>query len=87
MVHGHSPIIPVKKTEGSKCLCVDFRKLNHVIVDEDYYMTLIEDILDQVEDRKYLSKVDLTKGFYRIPVKPDDRDKTGFCTPWRKFRF
>ena len=79
-------VIPVKKTDGSKCLCVDFRKLNHFTVDEDYYMPLI-DVLDQVEGGKYLSKIDLTKGFYQITVKPDDRDKASFCTPWGKFKF
>ena len=88
MVHGHSQSYRVKKkTDGFINLCVDFRKLNLVTVDKEYYMPLIEDVLDQIKNFKYLSKVDLTKGFYQIPVKPDDRDKTGFCTSWGKFRF
>ena len=44
-------------------------------------MPLIEDVLDQVKDCKYLSKVNLTKGFYQIPVKPDDRDKLVSALP------
>ena len=76
----------MKKKDGSIRLCVDFRKLNHITVDEDNYMPLI-DVLDQVKDCKYLSKADLIKGFYQIPVKPDDRDETGFCTLCGKFRF
>ena len=58
------PIIPVekkKKKDGSIHLCVDLRKLNHITVDEDYYMPVIEVVLEQVKDYKYLSKVDLTK--------------------------
>ena len=50
-------------------------------------MPLIEDLLDQVGQAVYLSKLDLTKGFYQIPLEAHDRDKTSFCTPWGKFRF
>ena len=39
------------------------------------------------EKSTYLSKLDLTKGFYQIPIKPEHQDKTAFCSPWGKFRF
>ena len=52
-----------EKTRWIHTSTMDFRKLNHVTADEDYYMSLIEDILDQVKDCKYLSKVDPTRGF------------------------
>ena len=90
MVHGHSQSYQwenKKKKDGSIHLCVDLRKLNHITVDEDYYMPLIEVVLEQVKDYKYLYNVDLTKGYYKFPVKPDDRDKACFCTPWGEFRF
>ena len=48
-------------------------------------MPLIEEMLEQVGEATYLSKLDLTKGFYQIPLQ--DKDKTAFCTPWGKFRF
>ena len=35
----------------------------------------------------FISKVDLTKGFHQIPIKPVDCPKTSFCTPWGKFQF
>ena len=50
-------------------------------------MPLIEDMLDQVGDCKFLSKIDLSKGFYQVPLSEADKDKTVFCTPFGKFRF
>ena len=44
-------------------------------------------MLDQVVEAVDLSKLDLTKGFYQIPLDAHDRDKTSLCTPWGKFRF
>ena len=82
-----SPMVPVKKSDGSIRLCIDFRKVNSVTVPDPYDMPLIEDLLDQVGEAVYLSKLDLTKGFYQIPLEAHDRDKTSFCTPWGKFRF
>ena len=50
-------------------------------------MPLIDDILDNVGDCPYLSKLDLAKGFYQVPNQPNDYDKTAFCTPFGQYRF
>lgn len=57
-----SPMVPVKKPDGSIRLCIDFRKLNSVTVPDPYCMPMVDDLLDQVGDCEYLSKIDLTKG-------------------------
>ena len=64
---------------------LDYRKLNALPIPDPYCMPLVNDLLDQVGQSTYLSKLDLTKGFYQIPVKPGHRDKTAFCSPWSKF--
>ena len=47
----------------------------------------MDDLLDQVGQSTYFSKLDLIKDFYQIPVKPEHHDKTAFCSPWGKVRF
>ena len=50
-------------------------------------MPLIEDLLDQVGDSQYMSKLDLSKGFYQIPIREQDCVKTAFCSPYGKYQF
>ena len=68
-----SPMVPVKKRDGSIRLCIDFRKVNSVTVPDPYNMPLIEEMLDQVGEAVYLSKLDLTKDFYQIPLDAHER--------------
>ena len=82
-----SPIVPVKKPDGSLRLCIDFRRVNAVTQPDPYCMPITEDLIQQVGESAYLSKVDLSKGFYQIPLKETDRDKTAFCMPFGKYRF
>ena len=82
-----SPLLPVKKKDGSVRLCVDFRRLNSVTRADPYYMCTLEEILERVGGSQCLSKIDLKKGFYQIEVDPADREKTAFVSPFGKFQF
>ena len=79
-----SPIVPVRKSDGSLRLCVDFRKLNGITNPDPFYMPLVEEIIDQLGEATFLSKVDLSKGFYQIAVNPEDTLKMAFLTPFGK---
>ena len=67
-----SPIIMVKKKYGSNRVCVDFRKLYKITKVHPEPMTTAGDLFHQLSGKKYLSKIDLTKGYYQIPVAPQD---------------
>jgi len=82
-----SPMVPVRKPDGSVRLCIDFRKINTATVPDPFALPLIEDMLHQLGDAQYLSKLDLNKGFYQIPVAEADQPKTAFVTPWGKYHF
>jgi len=73
-----SPIVAVKKPDGSAHLCVDYKRLNAVTVDQPFYMPRVEEVLEGVGQACWISKLDLTKGYYQVRVAPDDIAKTAF---------
>ena len=82
-----SPIIMVKKKDGSNRVCVDFRKLNKITEVDPEPMTTAEDLFRRLSGKRYLSKIDLTKGYWQIPVAPEDVHKTAFVTPDGQYEF
>ena len=71
----------VKKKDGSNRVCVDFRRLNKITKVEPEPRMTAEDLFSQLSGKKYLTKVDLTKGFWHISVAPEDVYKTAFVIP------
>ena len=57
-----APIILVPKKEGSKRLCVDFRKLNSKTRPDPYPMLRIDELIDRLGKAKFITALDLTKG-------------------------
>ena len=82
-----SAVVTVRKKDGGVRICVDYRGVNGVTAPDPYQMPFIEDILDTLSSAKFMSKVDLNKGFHQIPIRKEDMEKTAFCTPWGKFQF
>ena len=77
----------VGKKDGGVRLCIDFRAVNGITQPDPYQMPLIEEVLEHLATARFISKIDLNKGFYQIPIDPCDMSKTAFCTPWGKFEF
>ena len=82
-----SPVVPIIKPDKSIRLCIDYRKVNAVTVPDPYYIPTVDEIIGKVGKAKFLTKLDLAKGFYQVPVNPEFRDRTAFITPWGKFCF
>ena len=80
-------MVLIRETKGSLRLCIDYRKLNQVIVGDPYLMPRVDDLLDKVVGTTWLLKIDLKKVFYQVPVKKENKHKTSFCTPWGKYAF
>ena len=59
-----SPIVPIVKSDGSIRMCVDYRKLNNVTVPDPYYIPIIDELILKVAESRFLSKLDMAKGFY-----------------------
>ena len=65
-----SPLILVPKKDGKLRPCVDFRKINKITVFDPQPMPHPEDLFLQLGESKY-SKIDLSKGFWQIPMADD----------------
>ena len=81
-----SPIVLVPRRTSLR-LCVDYRRLNAVSKIEAYPMPRIDELIDQLGRAKYISKIDLTKGYWRMPLAEEDRLKTAFVTPTGLYQF
>ena len=82
-----APVVIVKKKDGSLRLCVDFRKLNQESQMDAYPMPRVDDIIDRLGKAKYFSTLDLTKGYWQVPVAAGDRVKIAFSTPFGLYQF
>ncbi|XP_038057353.1 uncharacterized protein LOC119728962 [Patiria miniata] len=82
-----SPVVLVRKPDGSDRFCIDFRQLNDVTVFNPEPIPNTEDLISRVANAKYFSKLDLTKGYWQIPMAPQDKDKTAFVTSDGHYQF
>ena len=66
---------------------IDYRKLNEEIVIDSTLLSLIEDMMDQMERQKYFIKVDLKDVFNQIRIKKGDERKTVFRIRYEIFEY
>lgn len=82
-----SPVVLVKKKDGTLRFCVDYRRLNKITRKDVYPLPRIDDALDRLHNAKYFSSMDLKTGYWQIEVDERDREKTAFITPDGLFEF
>ena len=84
----NSPIVLVKKADGKSLrFCNDLREVNKVVRFDAEPITDVEHLFSELSHARYFSKLDLTKGYWAIPIEEEDRDKTAFTTSLGQFRW
>jgi hypothetical protein len=76
-----SPILFVRKADGSLRLRIDYRGLNEVTRKDAYPFPRVDDTLDELKDANFYTHLDLASGFWQVRVRDQDIHKTAFQTP------
>lgn len=82
-----SPVVLVRKKDGTLRFCVDYRKLNTITRKDSYPLPRVDDLLDSLSDAQWFSTLDLRSGYWQVELNPTDRDKTAFTTQRGLFQF
>src|SRR5258706_2472025 len=82
-----SPILFVKKKDGSLRLCVDFCTLNRVMEKDCYPLPLISDLLMSPAPARIYSKIDLKHAYHLVRIAEGDEPKTTFHTRYGSYEW
>ena len=76
-----SPCILTPKSNGTYRMCTDYRKVNSVTKTDSFPIPRIDDCIDKVGNSKYVTKFDLLKGFWQVPLTDRAKEVSAFATP------
>ena len=77
----------MRKKDGINRICIDYRRLNKISIFDPEPMVIAEDLFRKLSEDKFFTKLDLSKGYWQIPVARKDVHKTAFVTPDGKYEF
>ena len=82
-----TPVLFAKKKDKTFRLCIDYRQLNKVTVQNRYPLPRIDNLFDQMRGARVYSKIDLRTGYHQLRVREADIPKTTFRMRYGHFEF
>ena len=69
------------KPDGKFCMCTDYRKAKSVTKTDSFPVPRIDNCNDNIGRAKYVTKFNLLKGFWQIPLTVRAKENSDFVTP------
>ncbi len=82
-----SPCLLVPKPDGSHRFCTDYRKVNAITKPDSFPLPLMEDCVDNVGSARFVTKLDLLKGYWQVPLTERAAEISAFVTPNNFFNY
>ena len=82
-----APAMLVPKKNGKLRLVIDYRQLNNQTIKSCWPIPSIEEIFDTLEGSAYFTTIDMSWGFYQIPMDENSQEYTAFSTPFGSFKW
>ena len=82
-----APVLFAKKKDKTLRLCIDYRQLNKVMIQNRYPLLRIDDLFDQLRGARVYSMIDLRTNYHHLRVRETDIPKTAFRTHYGHFEF
>ena len=82
-----APVLFVKNKDKTLRLCIDYRQLNRVTINNRYPLPRINDLFDQLRGARVYSKIGLRTGYHQVRVRETDIPKTAFRMRYGHFEF
>ena len=77
----------VPKKNGKLRLFIDYHQLNKQTIKSTWPIPPIEEINDTLEGSAYFNSIDMSAGFYQVPMEESWQDYTAFSTPFVSFKW
>ena len=73
-----APVLFAPKKDGRLRFCIDYRKLNEMTVKDSYPLPRMDECIDSLGEAKVFTTLDAYSGYWQMPIREEDRDKTAF---------